>query len=68
MQQWEANSWAKICLQTKDAQDLVQMEAAAKTNSLCAFILSHQDKPSVLVVGPDVRTQIDKVTGKLRLL
>jgi peptidyl-tRNA hydrolase len=37
--QWEANSWAKICLKVQSAREIDQLEATAAKVGICCTIL-----------------------------
>ncbi|KAK7694372.1 hypothetical protein QCA50_001558 [Cerrena zonata] len=75
IKQWERLGQAKIALRASSEDELIELEAIAKSLNLCARPVIDagrtQVAPStrtVLGVGPAPASLINQVTGKLRLL
>ena len=66
VQRWENNSWPKICLQCDSVQAIQALYDSAKDTLV--YLHARNEVPVVLVVGPGQKSQIDSITGKLRLL
>ncbi|PPQ97172.1 hypothetical protein CVT26_000435 [Gymnopilus dilepis] len=69
---WERTGQAKIALKAKSEDQLLELEAIAKSLNLCARSVLDPEKGdnvrSVLAIGPAPVRLVDEVTGKLRLL
>ncbi|KAJ8507530.1 hypothetical protein ONZ45_g10108 [Pleurotus djamor] len=72
---WERTGQAKIALQTKTEDRLLELEAIAKSLNLCARSIQDAGRTqvdpgtrTVLAIGPAPVEMINQVTGKLRLL
>ncbi|KAL5495614.1 hypothetical protein ACEPAI_1077 [Sanghuangporus weigelae] len=72
---WEITGQAKIALKGTSEEQLVELEAIAKSLNLCARAVHNEeltkDKEgtrTVLAIGPAPVDLVNKVTGKLRLL
>ncbi|KAF9557859.1 peptidyl-tRNA hydrolase II [Agrocybe pediades] len=70
---WEYTGQAKIALKAKSEDQLLELEAVAKSLNLCARVAFHKNANgekvrSVLAIGPAPVGLMNEVTGKLRLL
>lgn len=73
---WFENSYTKICVGTDSLEELTRIYNEAKEAKLpCSFIVDngttefHGEKtPTCVGIGPAYSEDIDKITGKLRLL
>ncbi|KDR84776.1 hypothetical protein GALMADRAFT_217839 [Galerina marginata CBS 339.88] len=69
---WENTGQAKIALKAKSEDQLLELEAIAKSLNLCARSVLDPEKGenvrSVLAIGPAPVGLVNEVTGKLRLL
>ncbi|KNZ71460.1 Peptidyl-tRNA hydrolase 2, mitochondrial [Termitomyces sp. J132] len=72
---WERTGQAKIALKGTSEEQLLELEAIAKSLNLCARSIQDQGLTqveegtrTVLGIGPAPVNMIDEVTGKLRLL
>ncbi len=73
--QWEESGQPKICLKAHDDNELSELEARARALQLPTFKVHDAGRTQVaagsktiLAIGPALRSDIDKVTGQLRLL
>ncbi|KAF8971557.1 peptidyl-tRNA hydrolase, partial [Flammula alnicola] len=72
LRHWERTGQAKIALKAKSEDQLLELEAIAKSLNLCARSVQDPElgdnvRP-VLAIGPAPVNLINEVTGKLRLL
>ena len=65
----------KVALQIKDEEELMVLRAKATSLGLCAQLVRDAGRTqiasgsaTVLGIGPGPRSQVDQVTGKLKLL
>ncbi|TFL06442.1 PTH2-domain-containing protein [Pterulicium gracile] len=74
---WERTGQAKIALKAKSEQQILELEAAAKKENLCARLAYEKTTeasgtvrrvPTVLAVGPGPVEIVNRISGKLRLL
>ncbi|TCD70056.1 hypothetical protein EIP91_005037 [Steccherinum ochraceum] len=75
LQHWERTGQAKIALKASSEDELLELEAIAKSLNLCARSIQDAGRTqiaagsrTVLGIGPAPVEIINKVTGKLRLL
>ena len=77
VQHWERTGQAKIALKGKSEQQLLELEAAAKKENLCARLAYEKTTeasgtvrrvPTVLAIGPGPVEIVNRISGKLRLL
>lgn len=61
-------SQAKIALKASSEEQILELEAIAKSLNLCARSIKDQGTPAVLGIGPAPVKLVNEVTGKLRLL
>ncbi|KAH8835370.1 peptidyl-tRNA hydrolase PTH2-domain-containing protein [Flagelloscypha sp. PMI_526] len=67
---WEMTGQAKIALKAKNVNQILDLEAKAKSLNLCARNMKDPNNPTVpgiLAIGPAPVSLINQVTGKLRL-
>lgn len=57
------NSWPKVCLAVKTSEELEALHKTASGLGVCSFLHSCEGQIAVCVVGPNVKTKIDLVTG-----
>lgn len=72
---WEDCGQPKICLKAKDESELRKLSLEAKAVNLPTFQVADAGRTqvaagshTVLAIGPGRKSDIDKVTGHLRLL
>ncbi|KAK0465323.1 peptidyl-tRNA hydrolase PTH2-domain-containing protein [Desarmillaria tabescens] len=65
---WERTGQAKIALKATSEEQILELEAIAKSLNLCARSIKDQDTTAVLGIGPAPVKLVNEVTGKLRLL
>ncbi|KAJ7900115.1 peptidyl-tRNA hydrolase [Mycena olivaceomarginata] len=72
---WERTGQAKIALKATSEQQLLELQALAKTHNLCARSVRDAGRTqvasgtrTVLAIGPAPVELVNKITGKLRLL
>ncbi|KLO20552.1 peptidyl-tRNA hydrolase II [Schizopora paradoxa] len=72
---WEITGQAKIALKGKSEEQLMELEAIAKSLNLCARSVSDEEltknaegSRTVLAIGPAPIKLVNEVTGELRLL
>ena len=72
---WLAAGQKKICVKGKDAEHLLKLEKKCKSlgiNSVKTHDAGHTQIPSgsltVLSLGPDIESNLDPITGDLKLL
>jgi len=75
LRHWERTGQAKIALKATSEEDLLEMEAVAKSLNLCARAIHDAGRTqiaagsrTVLGIGPGPVELVNRVTGKLRLL
>ncbi|EPS99137.1 hypothetical protein FOMPIDRAFT_1125073, partial [Fomitopsis schrenkii] len=75
LQHWERTGQAKIALKAGSEEDLLELEAVAKSLNLCARAIHDAGRTqiaagsrTVLGIGPGPVELVNRVTGKLRLL
>ncbi|GBE78132.1 peptidyl-tRNA hydrolase PTH2-domain-containing protein [Sparassis latifolia] len=75
LQHWERTGQAKIALKASSEDQLLELEAVAKSLNLCARAIHDAGKTqiaagsrTVLGIGPAPVELVNRVTGKLRLL
>ncbi|KDQ54728.1 hypothetical protein JAAARDRAFT_60193 [Jaapia argillacea MUCL 33604] len=75
LQHWERTGQAKIALKTSSEDELLELEAVAKSLNLCARSIQDAGRTqiaagsrTVLGIGPAPVNLVNQVTGKLRLL
>jgi len=75
LQRWERQGQAKVALQVKSEEELETLQAQAVSLGLCAQVIYDAGRTqiasgsaTVLGVGPAPKSQIDRVTGHLKLL
>ena len=75
LKRWEHYGQAKVALQVKSEEELETMQATALSLGICAQIIHDAGRTqiasgsaTVLGVGPAPKSQIDIVTGHLKLL
>ncbi|KAJ3670973.1 hypothetical protein LUZ60_008399 [Juncus effusus] len=75
LRQWEQFGQAKIVVTCKNQQEMNKLKEAADRCGLPNFIVSDAGRTqvrsgsrTVLAIGPGRKTDVDSVTGKLRLL
>ena len=72
---WLTSGQKKICVKGNDAEHLLQLEKQCKERDITTVKIhdaGHTQIPSgsltVLSLGPDMETNLDKITGDLKLL
>ena len=75
VKEWESEGMKKVVLKVKDLDELLKFKEQAEDNKLIAALISDQGKTvlapgtiTCLGIGPDYEDQIDKITGKLKML
>jgi peptidyl-tRNA hydrolase, PTH2 family len=75
LKRWERQGQAKIAVQVKSQEELVQLRAEARSLGITAEAIVDAGRTqieagsmTVLGVGPAPKSLVDKVTGKLKLL
>jgi PTH2 family peptidyl-tRNA hydrolase len=75
VQHWERTGQAKIALKAKSEEQLIELEAIAKSLNLCARAIHDAGRTevaagtrTVLAIGPAPVPLVNQVTGNLRLL
>ncbi|KAI0936067.1 hypothetical protein AcV5_004303 [Taiwanofungus camphoratus] len=75
LQHWERTGQAKIALKASSEEQLLELEAIAKSVNLCARAIHDAGRTqiaagsrTVLGIGPGPVELVNRVTGKLRLL
>ena len=73
--QWEECGQPKICLKARDDHEMSELKAKARAENLPTFEVFDAGRTqiaagskTILAIGPAARSDIDKVTGHLRLL
>jgi len=71
---WSSQGQAKITLQVPDEPQMLALEKAAKDNGIPTYVVADAGRTqvaagskTVLAIGPAPSTQIDQITGKLKL-
>lgn len=74
-QDWFNGSFAKICVQVKTEEDLLDIYNKARTAGLEVHLITDSGRTefkvptrTCLAVGPDRASKIDPITGSLKLL
>ncbi|KAJ8084280.1 hypothetical protein PM082_003048 [Marasmius tenuissimus] len=67
---WERTGQAKIALKGKSEDEILELEAIAKSLNLCARAVYDKElgAKTILAIGPAPVPLVNEVTGKLRLL
>ncbi|KAK0208505.1 peptidyl-tRNA hydrolase PTH2-domain-containing protein [Desarmillaria ectypa] len=65
---WERTGQAKIALKATSEEQILELEAIAKSLNLCARSIKDRGITAVLGIGPAPVKLVNQVTGKLRLL
>jgi peptidyl-tRNA hydrolase len=72
---WESMGQAKVSVQVKSEDELLELQAKAMSLGLCAKIIHDAGRTqiasgsaTVMGVGPGPRSVVDQVTGGLKLL
>ncbi|KAI0786035.1 peptidyl-tRNA hydrolase [Abortiporus biennis] len=75
LKHWERTGQAKIALKVSSEDELLELEAIAKSMNICARSILDAGRTqiaagsrTVLGIGPAPVALVNKVTGKLRLL
>lgn len=75
LKRWERYGQAKVALQIKSEEELETLQATALSLGICAQIIHDAGRTqiaansaTVLGVGPAPKSQVDAVTGHLKLL
>ncbi|KZF19941.1 PTH2-domain-containing protein [Xylona heveae TC161] len=75
LQRWERLGQAKVAVQVKSEEELELLQAQAISLGLCAQVIHDAGRTqiasgsaTVLGVGPGPKSEVDKVTGHLKLL
>jgi PTH2 family peptidyl-tRNA hydrolase len=72
---WLTSSYAKVCLQAKSEEDLMNVYSAAKAANLYAHLIIDSGRTefhgvatvTAVAIGPDLVDKINKITGNLEL-
>jgi len=72
---WEEGGQAKVVLRAQNEQEMLDLEEEARKEKLITYLVVDAGKTqvasgtnTVLAIGPGEVSEIDKVTGKLKLL
>ncbi|CAD7940566.1 unnamed protein product [Amoebophrya sp. A25] len=75
VRQWERFGQAKIALKCNTEEEMQNLERSAKKQGLCTYVVHDAGRTqiaagsaTVLAVGPAPASQVDQVTGGLKLL
>jgi len=75
LEAWLASGQKKICVKGNDAEHLLQLEKQSRERDITTVKINdagHTQIPSgsltVLSLGPDMETNLNKITGDLKLL
>ena len=75
LEQWLATGQKKVCLKGQDAEHLLALEKQAKAAGISTTIVrdaGHTQIPSgsltVLALGPTTESELEQITGELKLL
>ncbi|RPG76853.1 MAG: peptidyl-tRNA hydrolase [Euryarchaeota archaeon TMED248] len=75
LEAWLASGQKKICVKGNDAEHLLQLEKQSRERDITTVKINdagHTQIPSgsltVLSLGPDLETNLNKITGDLKLL
>ncbi|CAI2381157.1 unnamed protein product [Moneuplotes crassus] len=73
--QWEMLSWPKIVLEAESEAQMDELRAKAEEANICHFQVQDAGRTevepntkTVLALGPDLNSNIDPITGSLKLL
>lgn len=75
LQRWESRGQAKIAVQVKSEDELMQLMGVARSLGVTAEVIADAGRTqieagsfTVLGVGPAPKSVVDKITGNLKLL
>jgi len=75
LDRWESRGQAKVSVQVKSEDELLMLQAQARSLGICAKIIHDAGRTqiasgsaTVLGVGPGPKSMVDQVTGPLKLL
>ena len=76
MREWVEGTFAKICVRANDEEELLGLLAKARNRGLpCALVTDHgrtefhgKHTNTCIAIGPARDTDIDSITGHLKLL
>lgn len=75
LKRWERGGQAKVALQVKSEEEVMELQARAVGAGLCARVVRDAGRTQIkagsvtaLGVGPGPRSVVDGVTGGLKLL
>lgn len=75
LKQWERRGQAKVALKVDSEDDMMMLQAQAVSLGLCAQVIHDAGRTqiasgsaTVLGIGPAPKSEIDQVTGHLKLL
>lgn len=75
LKRWEEGGQAKVALQVKSEEEIMELQAKAVGAGLCARVVRDAGRTQIaagsvtcLGVGPGPRSVVDRVTGGLKLL
>lgn len=75
LKRWEEMGQAKVALQVRSEDELLELQAKAVRLGLCAMVVRDAGRTQIaagsatcLGVGPGPRSVVDEVTGGLKLL
>ncbi|KAF1809172.1 putative mitochondrial peptidyl-tRNA hydrolase Pth2 [Eremomyces bilateralis CBS 781.70] len=75
LSRWESRGQAKVAVQVKSEDELLELQARAMSLGLCARVIHDAGRTqiaansaTVLGIGPGPKSVIDQVTGHLKLL
>lgn len=75
LRQWERNGQAKIAVQTKSEDEMLELMAKARSLGVTAEVIQDAGRTqiasgsrTVLGVGPAPKSLVDQITGHLKLL
>lgn len=75
LRQWERLGQAKVAVKIDNEEDMLTLQATALSLGLCAHVIHDAGRTqiasgsaTVLGIGPAPKSEIDQVTGHLKLL
>lgn len=75
VKKWESEGMKKVVLKVNDLSELKKLQSEAKKNKLVNVMITDAGKTffksgtiTCLAIGPDKEKEVDKVSGKLKLL
>lgn len=75
VKKWESEGMKKVVLKANSLDELKKLQSEAKKNKLIGTIITDAGKTffkegtiTCLAIGPDKEKEVDKVSGKLKLL